>query len=177
MFVNFSVYDFKLTYPDDWNVLINDRLITPRNGNITFMSPEGFNINLTWRPLREVKRKYPTVNESADHMIDYMGKKRVVKSLRIVNRENISLLGHESILDSLELLEEVGGTLWIPGPKVLNECMVFQVYCEETDLFFIIFSEPTRKEEWKLRKVGKFKEYDENAETFHNVVKSFRCHN
>ncbi len=165
MFEILKIHGIELKYPEEWVIHPITKLERLRGElafslNIQNATPT---LMLSWKPLEQSKRKYNSAEEQAEATIKIMRKDGSLKSLEIINHEEIEINGHKAAFYNIKV------TLYKPAlimikPKFTVKIVKFvMLFCEESDRSITIYSETEETE-------------GEKEDLFKEILSSLICH-
>lgn len=165
MFETLRIHGIMLKHPEEWvihPIIKLERL----KGEVAFSSSDQKTatpkLMLSWKPLEQSKRKYNSAKEQAESTIKMMKKDASLKSLEIINHEEIEINGHKAAFYNVKV------TLYKPAlimvkPKFTVKIVKFaMLFCEESDRSITIYSET--------------EETEEKEDLFEEILSSLICH-
>ena len=157
-----SIYGFGVDYPKDWRVELKPE--SDRNrGNLVFHSPTRDNMFVSWEILERVKKRYTSLAEQVNDVLENIKKSRGVKSVEVMERKELEINGHTGVFTHLKVTSIQG--FFLKKRVILQEIWSLHVYCEQTARFFALYGSSSSDE----RSL-------EQADTFKHMQKTFRCH-
>jgi hypothetical protein len=138
-----SVYGFGVDYPQDWRVELKPE--SDRNrGNLVFHSPTRDNMLVSWEILERVQKRYSSLAEQVDGVLENIRKSRGVKSVEVMEREELEINGHTGVFTHLKVTIIQG---FFPKKRViLQELWSLHVHCEQTSRFFALYGSSSSDE-------------------------------
>jgi len=161
----FSVYNFKINYPADWKVKLNENA-SFLNGNVVFFDPNGKeSIYITWNELKKAKEKYTSVKEHAQSSLSkMMNEKANYGKIKIIEQKAIEVNFHEAYLNHIELSTLRFGLIPLFPKTILHSLISVFIHCEKSQRFFVIIGDSHPNDAENLK------------EKFQQALKSFNCH-
>jgi len=158
-----SVYGFAVDYPEDWRVELKPE--SDRNrGNLAFHSPTKDNMFISWEILERVKRRYTSLAEQVDDVLENVKKSRGVKSLEVMERKELEINGHKGVFTHLKVIS-IHAVFFFKKRVILQELWSLHVYCEQTARFFALYGMSSSEER-----------SPKQADIFKHMQKTFKCH-
>lgn len=158
----FSIYGFGIDYPDLWTIELNPKSLH-RKGDVAFKSPHGAKIFVSWGPLEEATKKYPTIEAHANGSVDQLKRNRDVKKISMIERKRIELSGHEAVYSHFVATIVVGFMAQSQGER---ELISAHLHCDESRRYFVLYGAASTPENMV-----------EQKEVFSPMRESFACHN
>jgi len=139
IFERFSVYQFGINYPSVCRVEFNPKS-RREGGDVVFHFPDKEKIFLSWGALEKAQKKFPTVEEQAEHSIKVVTKSGNVKNVQRVSQDSLNISSHRAAYNHIKL-DEMQPGLFFGGKKgVPREAHSVHVHCEETSRYFVIYT-------------------------------------
>ncbi|MBS7655115.1 hypothetical protein KEJ50_01210 [Candidatus Bathyarchaeota archaeon] len=165
MLETLKIHGIELKHPEEWVIHPIIKLERLR-GEIAFSSSEQKSatpkLMLSWKPLEQSKRKYNSPEDQAEATIKIMRKDSSLKSLEIINHEEINVNNHKASFYNIKI------TLYKPAlimikPKFTIKIVKFaMLFCEESDRSITLYSE--------------LEETEEKEDVFKEILSSLICH-
>ena len=157
-----SIYGFGVDYPKDWRVGLKPE--SDRNrGNLVFHSPTRDNMFVSWEILERVKKRYTSLAEQVNDVLENIKKSRGVKSVEVMERKELEINGHTGVFTHVKVTSIQA--FFLKKRVILQELWSLHVYCEQTARFFALYGSSSSDE----RSL-------EQADIFKHMQKTFRCH-
>jgi len=157
-----SVYGFCVDYPEDWRVELKPE--SDRNkGNLAFHSPTKDNMFISWEILERVQKRYTSLAEQVNDVLENIKKSRGVKSLEVMEKKELEINGHTGVFTHLKVTSIQ--PFFFKKRVNLQELWSLHVYCEQTARFFALYGS-SGSDERSL----------EQADIFKHMQRTFRCH-
>ena len=158
-----SIYGFGVDYPKDWRVELKPE--SDRNrGNVVFHSPTRDNMFVSWEILERVKKRYTSLAEQVNDVLENIKKSRGVKSVEVMERKELEINGHTGVFTHSKVTS-IKAFFFLRKRVILQELWSLHVYCEQTARFFALYGSSSSDE----RSL-------EQADIFKHMQKTFRCH-
>jgi hypothetical protein len=160
-FERFSIYKISIDYPSVSWVELNPRSRRER-GDIVFHFPEREKIFLSWGNLEDARRKFPTIEDHAEHGIEDVRKNAHVKNVERVAHDSLEVNSHEAVYNYIRLNQPIG---LLPGKRIIcRDALLVHLRCPELSRFFVIFA--------LLRAAAP----EHFSELFLSMTKTLECH-
>lgn len=157
-----SIYGFEVGYPQGWRVELKPESDRKR-GNLVFHSPTRDNMFVSWEILERVKKRYTSLSEQVDDVLEKIKKSRGVKSVEVMERKELEINGHMGVFTHLKATSIHG--LFLRKRVTLQELWSLHVYCEQTARFFAVYGSSSSNQR-----------SPEQADIFKHMQKTFKCH-
>lgn len=133
-------------------------------GNLAFHSHTKDNMFISWEILERVQKRYTSLAEQVNDVLENIKKSRGVKSLEVMERKELEINGHRAVFTHLRVTS-IHVVFFFKKRVILQELWSLHVYCEKTARFFALYGSSS-SEERSL----------EQADIFKHMQKTFRCH-
>jgi ElaB/YqjD/DUF883 family membrane-anchored ribosome-binding protein len=161
----FSIYNFKLNYPANWKVKLNENA-SLLSGNVVFFDPDGKeSIYITWNELKKAKEKYTSAKEHAQASLSKMVNEKInYRKIKVIEQKTMQVNLHEAYLNHIELSTLKFGLIPLFPKTIMHSLISIFIHCEKSQRFFVIIgdSHPNDAEDLK--------------EKLQQALKSFNCH-
>jgi hypothetical protein len=161
-FETFSIYRFSLDYPAVCRVEFNPKS-RREAGDLVFHFPDREKVFLSWGKLESAQKKFPTVQDQAEHSLQSVKKSARVKNFDRVAQDSLEINSHRAAYNRVRM-EEVSASLFGGGRTVKREALSMHLHCEPMSRYFVIYAllSPNAPEDF--------------ADLFLEMVHSFKCH-
>lgn len=157
----FSVYGFSIDYPKDSRVEFNPKSRRGQ-GDVVFHFPDRMKIFLSWGDLENALKKFPTVEEHADHSLKRIKTAGNVKGFERISHDSISIHSHQGAYNRAKFEEVTVG--FLSGKrKSPREAHSVHVHCPNSSRYFVVYA---------LLPSGA----NDYERTFTAMANSLRCH-
>jgi len=161
-FERFSIYKFSIGYPPVCRLEFNPKS-RREAGDVVFHFPDREKIFISWGNLEDAQKKFPTVEDQAEHNIQVVKKNAHVKSFERVAQDSLRINSHNAAYNHIRLEEMVGG--FFPSKKTIRrQALSVHLRCEKLSRYFVIYSMPSAKAP------------EDFSDLFLLMVKTFECH-
>jgi len=158
-----SIFGFEADYPKDWRVELKPE--SDRNrGNLAFHSPTKDNMFISWEILERVQKRYSSLAEQVNGVLENIKKSRGVKSVEVLERKELEINGHKGVFTHLKVTS-IHAIFFFKKRVILQELWSLNVYCEQTARFFALYG-MSSSDERSLQQANIFK----------HMQKTFKCH-
>lgn len=162
-FEKFSVYGFSVDYPTVCRVEFNPKS-RREAGDVVFHFPDKEKIFLSWGDLEKVQKRFPTVEDQAEHGIKTVSKSGAVKGCERVTKDLIELNSHKAAYNHIRLKEMMGGGIFGGSKTVLRDGYSAHLQCEKSSRYFVVYT---------LLSANAPQDFGDLMKT---IIDSFRCH-
>ena len=158
----FSIYKISMNYPAVCRVEFNPKS-RREAGDVVFHFPDREKVFLSWGKLSDVQKKFPTVEEQAEHSLKAVSKNRQVKGFEKIRQDSLEINSHKAAYNRVKM-EEVAGSFFAGKRTIKHETLSLHVHCESLSRYFVIYAvlSPNAPEDF--------------ADLFLDMVHSFKCH-
>jgi hypothetical protein len=158
----FSVYGFAIDYPSTY--AINFNKAEHDKGEISFLSPKGDKVAMSWGKLEKMQKRYGSVEEEAQEGVRRLKKSKDISNFEIVEHKITRINNHDSVFDHVSFTHHR-----IVFPLVTRRAEEFQVrslhlQCEQSSRFFVVYGMVDSNRSSELGSI------------FQNMIESFACH-
>lgn len=161
-FEEFSAYGFSIKYPSVCHVEFNPKT-NREGGDIIFHYSVIEKIYLTWGDLVKARKRFPTVDEQAEHSVNSITRTRRVKQPERLTHDWLTINSHRAAYNHLRFNEVPKNYIFGKG-LIEHESYSIHLQCEQTSRFFMVYSLLT----------GEAHEYFEDI--MRSMANSFKCH-
>jgi len=164
MFETLKIHGIELKYPEEWVIHPLIKLERLR-GELAFSLNEQNatpKLMLSWKPLDQSKRKYNSPKEQAEATIKMMKKDKSLKSLEIINHEEIEVNGHKTEFYNIKVNLYKPALIMIKPKFIIKNIKFAMLFCEESDRAITIYSE--------------IEDTEEKENLFKEILSSLVCH-
>lgn len=161
-FETFSVYRFSMDYPAVCRVEFNPKS-RREAGDVVFHFPDREKVFLSWGKLENALKKFPTVEEQAEHSLKSVKKSTQVKNFDRVTQDSLEINSHKAAYNRVKM-EEVPASFFGGKRTIKREALSLHVHCESMSRYFVIYAllSPNAPADF--------------ADLFLDMVHSFKCH-
>jgi hypothetical protein len=161
-FETFRIYRFSIDYPAVCRVEFNPKS-RREAGDIVFHFPDREKMFLSWGKLEHAQKKFPTVEEQAEHSLKAASKTRQVKGFQRITQDPLEINSHKAAYNRVKL-EEIPASLFARKRTIKHEALSLHLQCESSSRYFVIYTllSPNAPEDF--------------ADLFLDIVRSFKCH-
>jgi hypothetical protein len=157
-----SIYGFQLGYPRGWIVEFK-RKCSRNQGEIIFHAPTKNKITISWYDIGEIKKRYKTINDHVDKIMEKIKKSPGVESVEIIKKTELEINRHKAIFVHLKIGSSQ--SFFFRKRVFFQECWSLHVYCENTGRYFVLYC------------LTRPNESSTNQESvFSYMRESFKCH-
>jgi hypothetical protein len=128
------MYGFSIEYPDTWEIELNPK--TDRTAGDVAFKTSRHRIFLTWGPLERVKEKYGSLDRHAEAGIQKVRKGGDVRNLETLEKREVYVNGHKSILNRFRVTLGVG---IMAMRNAYRELSSVHLHCDVTGKFFVLY--------------------------------------
>jgi hypothetical protein len=161
-FETFSVYRFSMDYPTVCRVEFNPKS-RREAGDVVFHFPDHEKVFLSWRKLEDAQKKFPTVEEQAEHSLSTVSKSRQLKGFEKIKHGSLEINSHRGVYNHVKV-EEVPASLFGGKRTIEHEALSLHLHCESTSRYFVIYALLSSNAP------------EDFADLFLDIVQSFKCH-
>lgn len=96
-------------------------------------------VYLSWGELEKVQKKYPTVDEHAEHSIEKVKKTRDVKNCERISKDSFNLNSHTAIYTHIRL-NEMQARMFTRSRETHHEVYSIHLHCNNAGRYFVLYS-------------------------------------
>jgi hypothetical protein len=137
-FEKFSLYGFAISYPLTCRIEFNPKT-RRESGDVVFHFPDLEKVYLSWGELEKVQKKFPTVDEHAEHSIEIIKKNRGVKNLERISKDSINLNSHTAVYTHIRL-SEIQASMFVRSRETRREAYSIHLHCSNAGRYFVLYS-------------------------------------
>jgi hypothetical protein len=158
----FCIYKISMDYPAVCRVEFNPKS-RREAGDVVFHFPDREKVFLSWGKLDDVQKRFPTVEEHAEHGLKAVSKTRQVKGFEKITQDSMEINSHKAAYNRVKM-QEVPASLFAGKRTIKHEAFSLHVYCQSLSRYFVIYAvlSPNAPEDF--------------ADLFLDMVHSFKCH-
>jgi hypothetical protein len=161
-FETFSVYKFSIDYPNVCRVEFNPKS-RRESGDVVFHFPDKEKLYISWGQLEEAQKRFPTIEEQAEHGIKTLSKSRSIKGTERIKKDMIRVNSHEAVYNHIRLNQASPG-LFSGGKTTPHDSYSVHLQCDKSSRYFVIYT---------LLSASAPKDFEDLMKV---MVDSFKCH-
>lgn len=162
-FEKFSVYKFSIDYPDVCRVEFNPKS-RRESGDVVFHFPDKEKVFVSWGDLAKAQKRFPTVEEQAEHGIKTVGKSSSVKGTERIRKDMIEVNSHKAAYNHVRLTQSNPGLFGGSKTTTPHDAYSVHLQCDETSRYFVIYA---------LLSPNAPKDFGQLMDV---MIESFKCH-
>jgi hypothetical protein len=162
-FETFAVYRFSVYYPTVCRVEFNPKS-RREAGDIVFHFPDREKLFLSWGKLEDAQKRFPTVEDQAEHSLETIQKSRQVKGFEKVKQDVLTINSHKAIYSRVKVGEIPAGLFLGKRTAIQRETLSLHLHCEPLSRYFVLYAmtSPNAPEDFE--------------DLFLTMARSFKCH-
>ena len=158
----FSVYKFSIDYPNVCRVEFNPKS-RRESGDIVFHFPDKEKVFISWGNLEKAQKRFPTVEEQAEHGIKTVSKNSSIKGTERIKKDMIKVNSHNAAYNHVRLNQASAG-LFGGGKTTPRDAYSVHLQCDKTSRYFVIYT---------LLSANAPKDFEDLMKV---MIESFKCH-
>jgi hypothetical protein len=161
-FETFAVYRFSVHYPSVCRLEFNPKS-RREAGDIVFHFPDREKFFVSWGKLEDAQKRFPTVEDQAEHSLKTIQKSGQVKGFEKVRQDTLTINSHKAIYSRVKVGEVPAG-IFRGKRTIQRETLSLHIHCEPLSRYFVLYTmlSPNAPEDFE--------------DLFLDMARSFRCH-
>jgi hypothetical protein len=137
-FERFRIYGFAVDYPYICRIEFNPKS-RREGGDVVFHFPQREKIYLSWGELEKVRKKFPTVDEHAEHSTAVVKKNRSIKNFQTVSKDTLGINSHTAVYSHVKLSEVQPG-MFLRSREIGRDVYSVHLHCDQTGKYFVLYA-------------------------------------
>jgi hypothetical protein len=137
-FETFSVYKFSIDYPSVCRVEFNPKS-RRETGDAVFHFPDKEKVFVSWGDLEKAKKRFPSIEEQAEHGIKTVGKSSSIKGTERIKKDIIKVNSHNAVYNHVRLNQAAPG-LFGGGKPTPHDAYSVHLQCDDSSRYFVIYT-------------------------------------
>jgi hypothetical protein len=160
-FERFAVYGFSIAYPNDWRFEFDPKSARGK-GNAVFHSPGRNKFFVSWGPLKDAEKRFPSLRDQAEGSVKRLKKGKDVKKIDARTMDTV-ISEHEAVLSDVNAEVMAGG--FLSRNVFQRHLWSCHLRCPQSERYFVLYSNHQNPQEYT------------NFEAIVAAIEnSFRCH-
>jgi hypothetical protein len=137
-FETFSVYSLSMDYPAVCRIEFNPKS-RREAGDVVFHFPDREKVFLSWGKLENAQKKFPTVEDQAEHSLKAIEKSAGVRKLEKVSHDLLEINSHKAAYNRVSM-EQAAASFLSRKRMTKREAFSLHLHCESMSRYFVIYT-------------------------------------